>query len=97
MTNRDTFKLAADDAIEAVARRRESFTIDDVRTVMRPGEGWPEIDLRALGGRMLAAQRRGLIEPTDRVVRSDRAACHHRSVRVWKSLTQPLLGAGTPA
>lgn len=86
---RERFRTAADDAIASVARTQPTLTIDDVREALVPDEAFEVIDLRALGGRMLAAKRSGMIEPTDRHVLSRRERCHHRPLRVWESRVAP--------
>ena len=42
-------------------------------------------DNRAMGVVMRKAQAEGFIEPTDRVIKSTRAVCHSRPIRVWRS------------
>jgi hypothetical protein len=71
--------------VEVVAKYKPEFTTDDVW-------GWLESDMepgthdnRAMGAVMRKAQRKGWIEPTDRVRKSTRAVCHSRPVRVWES------------
>jgi hypothetical protein len=46
----------------------------------------PTRDNRAMGALMAWVRRSKLAKPTDRHVQSDRAVCHARPVRVWRSL-----------
>lgn len=81
----DEWKSAADSAIESVARLQYEFIVDEVWRVLdaweldRPREG------RAMGPRMTAAQRRGIIEPTDRLRQTEQVKSHGQPRRIWRS------------
>ena len=69
-------------AIRKVAAALPELTTDDVwRALGRD----PDIEGRAMGAAMRQASKLGLIERTDRTVRSLRVACHRRDLRVWLS------------
>jgi hypothetical protein len=69
-------------AIRAVAAAQTEVTTDDVwRTLGRD----PDVEGRAMGAAMRAAAKLGLVERTDRTVKSLRVACHRRDLRVWRS------------
>lgn len=69
-------------AIRGVAAAQAELTTDDVwRALGRD----PEVEGRAMGAAMRQAAKLGLIERTDRTVRSLRVACHRRDLRVWTS------------
>lgn len=75
------WKDVADRVIRRLADTMREFTADDVRDALPDGV-WTH-EPRALGPRMLAAARAGLIERTDRSVTS-----RHRNgglARVWRS------------
>ena len=74
-----------------VAGLKAEFTTDDIwdRIDMWQNTGnYDDIathDNRAMGAVMRKAQANGWIEPTDRVVKSNRPVCHSRPIRVWRS------------
>ena len=70
-------------AIRVVAASQGEVTTDDVWRVLGRE---PEIEGRAMGAAMITAARLGLIARTDRTVKSLRASCHRRDLRVWRSL-----------
>ena len=73
-------------AVGRVAKRLRLFTTDEVWLELQSiGECTPR-EPRAMGAVMRAAQRSGVAEPTDRVTSSERAVCHRRPLRVWRSL-----------
>lgn len=72
---------AAHDAVDRLAATQTELSADDVwREVGQPPEP------RALGGVMVSAGRRGVIEATDRTVPSVRPESHRRPIRIWRSL-----------
>lgn len=76
------WQVEALNAIRNVATSRPELTTDDVwRALGRD----PEVEGRAMGAAMRHAAKLGLIERTDRTVRSMRVACHRRDLRVWRS------------
>lgn len=81
----DDWKALADKAIAQIAATSKRFTADDVwglldeQGVDRPREA------RALGPRMMAAARDGLIVSTDEFRKSTRAELHACPRRVWRS------------
>lgn len=81
---RDAFMAAAALAIETLARRVATFITDDVWVELQ-GATWPR-ERRAMGAAMRAAQRRGLIQPTDQFAPSARPECHANPKRIWRSL-----------
>ena len=82
--------------VRSVAKRQELLTTDDIwRDMVHQGDqesGEP----RALGAVMLRAKREGLIAPTAMHKDSERAVCHGRPLRVWRSLVVRV-GVGVPA
>lgn len=80
----DSWNRACDLAIAACASRASTFTSEDVRQYLAAYH--PELtprDNRALGPRMKAAQTRGLIHPTDRVMNARIKSRHSGTVRIW--------------
>lgn len=73
----------ADAAIARTARAHESFDADDVWEF---GELRRVVENRALGPRLAAAARAGLIVATGDYRRSRQVQCHGMPRRVWKSL-----------
>ena len=73
------WKLEVIEAIVTVAKRRPTLTVEDLDGLVPP-----TIDLRALGGVMLEAQRRGYIRKGGWTT-SGRER-HGRPVREWHSL-----------
>lgn len=67
--------------IRAIARIYPTLTSDMVWKSIETAPKEP----RAMGAAFREAARRGYIEPTDRVQKSKRPACHSRPIRVWRS------------
>ena len=80
------WKAAALDAVEMLHRLRLEFTSDDVWLFMEERHMPLPHERRALGAIMVAAARRGWIEPSDRHVASERPEAHARPIRIWRSL-----------
>lgn len=70
-------------SVEVTAWVEKEFTTDEVWERMTKTD--QTHDNRAMGAVMRKAQSKGWIEPTDRVVKSNRAVCHSRPIRVWRS------------
>lgn len=71
-------------AVEACAKANATFIVDDVWAFLDASDVPHEP--RAMGAVMRAAQRAGLIAPTDVFRPSDRVTCHKNPRRVWESL-----------
>ena len=100
MTQGDLFRDEAIDRVEENADREwrklalatiedsawifRTITTDDIWTILDRSI-YSTHDNRAMGAVMRKAQTNGWIEPTDRVVKSTRAVCHSRPIRVWRS------------
>lgn len=73
-----------------LCRRQDTFTTDQVWSVLQyrqiPGPHEP----RALGAIMVKASRRGWCRATREFVASKRRECHGRDIRLWQS-AGPLL------
>ena len=69
-------------AVLRFARAEKFLTTDNIWNMM--GDSTTH-DNRAMGAVMRKAQAEGWIEPTDRTVKSTRAVCHSRPIRVWRS------------
>lgn len=82
----DLFKVCAPEALRYVAARRNELTTDAVWYVLDRRFGVRPHEERAMGPIMLAAQRKGWIEATNRTVKSARVECHARPLRIWRSL-----------
>lgn len=78
----EAWNILADAAIRFVAEENEFFTTDLIWERISEPLNSP----RALGARMRAAKKAGLIEATDRYVPSTSEDCHYRPIRVWRSL-----------
>ena len=79
------FKLAAVDALERLARRKEEFIVDDIWTEM--GADIPSCsDNRAMGLVTQFGLATGLIEATTFFQSSAQPQCHANPRRVWSSL-----------
>lgn len=78
----ETWVREAERIISLVVRRQRLFTTDDLWEAGLPSPREP----RALGAVMREAARLGICEATGEYRRSERAACHTRPIRVWKSL-----------
>ena len=72
---------AALSAVRILARRMPILTTDDLWCLVDP-----PAEPRAAGAVMRKAAKQGWIKATDRTVKSKRATCHARPVRVWESL-----------
>lgn len=78
----DDWKHEADEVIERLAYTRPFLDSDDVWAAgLRPTH-----ENRALGARMKAAARRGLIAPTDEFHATAQVRSHGSPCRVWRSL-----------
>ena len=76
----------ARDAVFCTAEYKQWLTTDHIWDKINDwGFGEATHDNRAMGAVMRKAQAEGWIEPTDRVIKSTRAVCHSRPIRVWKS------------
>lgn len=73
-------------AITRAARGWQEFTSDEVWLELQNLGIFELNHPNAFGAAFLAASRAGIIDPTDRVRRSDRAAAHRRKITVWRSL-----------
>lgn len=78
------WKAAVDSAIVQCARDLPELTSMDVwdRLSIEDRVG---VEARALGPAMLRASRAGIIQRTDRVVRSNDVRSHNRPLAVWVS------------
>jgi len=74
----------AQQAVKVISKHIKEFTTDKVWVLM-DGVHATTHDNRAMGAVMRKAQAEGWIEPTDRVIKSTRAVCHSRPIRVWRS------------
>ena len=72
-------------AVRVLSNRQQYLTSDDVWQWLRPLE-LETPDNRAMGAVMVAGHRDRYIEPTTEWRISERAVCHGRPVRVWKSM-----------
>lgn len=79
----DDWKAQADAAIFRTARRLERFDADDV---WEHGGLERTRENRALGPRLTAAAKAGLIVATNEYRRSRQVQCHGMPRRVWRSL-----------
>jgi hypothetical protein len=68
-----------------VARHFSRFTTDEVWERLRP-TGLRTPEHRAMGSVMRGLAKAGLCVRTNEVQESSRAGCHHRPLRVWRSL-----------
>lgn len=77
------WKSYAMECVIAVARRKQHFTVDDVRDLVKHTP-FETHDKRAMGGVIKYSQRMGFIEPTgeERVSRTG----HGTKIQIWKSL-----------
>jgi len=80
-----TWLAAASAAAAWVARHHKRFTTDEVWERLKLS-GLLTPDHRAMGGVMRDAAKAGLCVSTGEWRESSRLACHHRYVRVWRSL-----------
>lgn len=70
------------DVLHRLAQTRDDFTADEL---------WTNVDdlpteNRAAGPAFVRDSKLAYIEPTTNVVNSSRSSCHHRPIRVWRSL-----------
>lgn len=74
---------AAKWAVVEVALELQEFTTDAVwaKGLEKPDWG----SARAMGPVMRAAAQKGIIEPTDRFIPTDKADSHRQPIRVWRS------------
>ena len=72
-------------AIKVLSNRQQYLTADDVWAWLRPLQ-LETPDNRAMGAVMVAVHRDRYIEPTKEWRISERAVCHGRPIRVWKSM-----------
>lgn len=83
----EEWKQAFDEIVEYVARRKETFTVDDLLDEIDLREDFPTTrTLAAIGPRMLKAAKAGLIETTGELARSKRASKHGIHRPIWRSL-----------
>ena len=71
--------------IKQIATNTFDFTTDDIWQALSETSLPTPHEPRALGALMIAAQRAGLITPTDRYRQSQRPECHARPIRVWQA------------
>lgn len=71
--------------IKQIATNTFDFTTDDIWQALSETSLPTPHEPRALGALMIAAQRAGLIAPTDRYRQSKRPECHARPIRVWQA------------
>jgi len=71
--------------IKQIATNTFDFTTDDIWQALSETSLPTPHEPRALGALMIAAQRAGLIAPTDRYRQSQRPECHARPIRVWQA------------
>ena len=83
----EAWRETADEGIRVCAALADEFTSEMVRLYLdlRDVETHDE---RALGPRMQAAARAGLIEPTDEFRAGSRVSRHRAPLRVWRSLVR---------
>lgn len=74
------------DIIKQIATNTFDFTTDDIWQALSQASLPTPHEPRALGALMIAAQRSGLIAPTDRYRQSQRPQCHARPIRVWQAV-----------
>jgi hypothetical protein len=72
--------------IKQIATNTFDFTTDDIWQQLSETSLPTPHEPRALGALMIAAQRAGLITPTDRYRQSKRPECHARPIRVWQAV-----------
>jgi hypothetical protein len=68
-------------ALHALAGRQGTVTADDLWALVEPPR-----EPRALGAVLREGRRNGWVVPTEKTVKSARAANHARPIRVWRSL-----------
>lgn len=78
----DEWRKYALQCVEAVAKRNEEFTVNEVRSLIKAGI-YKTHDNRALGGVMKTAQRLGIIEPTGNTIPS--VVGHRTPIQIWRS------------
>jgi hypothetical protein len=83
----EAFRVAADAAIETVARSRPRFVVDDVWAVRSQ---WPWTrDKRAMGPAIRRAVGRAVIAATDDYQPTGQVRSHSSYTRIWRSLICP--------
>lgn len=80
----DKWKKAADYAVVQLALRKSEITADDVWDVL-DGLDVETHEHKAMGPVMRRAAKDGIIERTDRTIKTRRPQRHKGDVRVWKS------------
>lgn len=80
----DEWKQAADDAIRYVTSRGDAFTADEVWWRLEELGTVAPHEPRALGARLQAAKRAGLIVNSGQVVMSKRPETHGSWVALWR-------------
>lgn len=74
------------DAIKVCAMHLQTFTTDDVWLRLDALSGSDRFEARVVGPMMNVGAKLGWMEATKQWTESARVACHHRPVRVWRSL-----------
>ena len=77
------WKSYAMECVIAVARRKELFTVNDVRDLVKHSP-FQTHDRRAMGGVMKYSQRMGFIEPSGGEIVNKTG--HGTKIQIWKSL-----------
>lgn len=80
------WRRAALEAVESVARWRETFTTDDVWKLLEREDRGRPAEPRAMGAIMRHAVAAGYCEPTADWVATGHIKSHNRPRRVWRSL-----------
>ena len=68
--------------VEAIAKRRQEFTVNDVREMIHNGP-YKTHDNRAVGGVVKRAQRYGMIRPSGRTIPN--RVGHGTQMQIWSS------------
>lgn len=79
-----SWRLAAEAAIRRLAASGKNFTSDDIDAIV----GRPPGHANSVGGLIIGAAKRGLIEPAG-YAQSKRPAANARAIRVWRAATPP--------
>ena len=80
----ELWKVAARETFEHLAQTRREFTSDDVWISLK-ARRIETVEHRAMAGVVRWAEARGLIQLTDRMVKSVRPECHSKPTRVYRS------------
>lgn len=80
----EKWMTAADYAVAHLALRKPEVTADDVWDVL-DGMELETPENRAMGPVMRRAAKAGIIERTDRTIKTRRPSRNHGDVRVWRS------------